>query len=152
MHNVRKVVDDLYWVGASEKRIALFENIHPLENGVSYNAYVLLDEKTVLFDTADWTVGRQFLENVDYVLDGRPLDYVVINHMEPDHAASIEEIILRHPDVKVVSTEKALMMMHQFNFPVNDNFVQVKAGDTMSFGKHNVVFVDAPMVHWLSLV
>ncbi len=148
MHNVRKVVDDLYWVGASEKRIALFENIHPLENGVSYNAYVLLDEKTVLFDTADWTVGRQFLENVDYVLNGRALDYVVINHMEPDHAASIEEIILRHPEVKVVSTEKAFMMMNQFNFPVNDNFVQVKAGDTMSFGKHEVVFVDAPMVHW----
>ncbi len=148
MHCVRKVTDDLYWVGANDKRIHLFENIHPLEDGVSYNAYVLLDEKTVLFDTADWTVGRQFLENVEYVLNGRKLDYMVINHMEPDHCASIEEIILRHPEVKVVSTEKAFLMMNQFKFPVNDNFIQVEAGDTMKFGKHEVVFINAPMVHW----
>ena len=115
MHCVRKVTDDLYWVGANDKRLHLFENIHPLEDGVSYNAYVLLDEKTVLFDTADWSVSRQFLENVEHVLNGRPLDYMIINHMEPDHCASMEEIILRYPDVKVISTEKALMMIHQFD-------------------------------------
>lgn len=148
MHCVRKVTDDLYWVGANDKRLHLFENIHPIEYGVSYNAYVLLDEKTVLFDTADWSVGRQFLENVEYVLDGRPLDYLVVNHMEPDHAASMEEIILRYPEVKVISTEKALMMMNQFGFDVTDRFIQVEEMDTMSFGKHQVVFVFAPMVHW----
>ena len=103
---------------------------------------------TLLFDTADWSVGRQFIENVEYVLDGRKLDYMVINHMEPDHCASMEEIILRYPDVKIVSTEKALMLMHQFNYTVDENFIQVAEGDTMSFGKHNVVFVEAPMVHW----
>lgn len=148
MHCVRKVTKDLFWVGGNDKRLHLFENIHPIEDGVSYNSYLLLDEKTVLFDTADWSVGRQFIENVEYVLDGRKLDYMVINHMEPDHCASMEEIILRYPDVKIVSTEKALMLMHQFNYTVDENFIQVAEGDTMSFGKHNVVFVEAPMVHW----
>lgn len=148
MHCVRKVTEDLFWVGGNDKRLHLFENIHPIEDGVSYNSYLLLDEKTVLFDTADWSVGRQFIENVEYVLDGRKLDYIVINHMEPDHCASMEEIILRYPDVKIVSTEKALMLMHQFNYTVDENFIQVAEGDTMSFGKHNVVFVEAPMVHW----
>ena len=148
MHCVRKVTEDLFWVGGNDKRLHLFENIHPIEDGVSYNSYLLLDEKPVLFDTADWSVGRQFIENVEYVLDGRKLDYMVINHMEPDHCASMEEIILRYPDVKIVSTEKALMLMHQFNYTVDENFIQVAEGDTMSFGKHNVVFVEAPMVHW----
>ncbi|MBF1188909.1 MAG: FprA family A-type flavoprotein [[Eubacterium] sulci] len=148
MHCVRKVTKDLFWVGGNDKRLHLFENIHPIEDGVSYNSYLLLDEKTVLFDTADWSVGRQFIENVEYVLNGRKLDYMVINHMEPDHCASMEEIILRYPDVKIVSTEKALMLMHQFNYTVDENFIQVAEGDTMSFGKHNVVFVEAPMVHW----
>ena len=148
MHCVRKVTEDLFWVGGNDKRLHLFENIHPIEDGVSYNSYLLLDEKTVLFDTADWSVGRQFIENVEYVLDGRKLDYMVINHMEPDHCASMEEIILRYPDVKIVSTEKSLMLMHQFGYSVDENFIQVAEGDTMSFGKHNVVFVEAPMVHW----
>ena len=148
MHCVRKVTEDLFWVGGNDKRLHLFENIHPIEDGVSYNSYLLLDEKTVLFDTADWSVGRQFIENVEYVLNGRKLDYMVINHMEPDHCASMEEIILRYPDVKIVSTEKALMLMHQFNYTVDENFIQVAEGDTMSFGKHNVVFVEAPIVHW----
>ena len=90
MYCYRKVTDDLYWVGANDHRLALFENIHPIYHGVSYNSYLLLDKKTVLFDTADWSVGRQFLENVTAVLNGRPLDYLIINHMEPDHAASLE--------------------------------------------------------------
>ncbi len=148
MHCVRKVTDDLFWVGANDKRLHLFENIHPIEDGVSYNSYLLLDEKTVLFDTADWSVGRQFLENVEYVLDGRKLDYMVINHMEPDHCASMEEILLRYPEVQVISTEKAFMLMNQFGFNVGENFIQVTEGDTMSFGKHTVAFVLAPMVHW----
>ena len=148
MHCVRKVTEDLFWVGGNDKRLHLFENIDPIEDGVPYNSYLLLDEKTVLFDTADWSVGRQFIENVEYVLNGRKLDFMVINHMEPDHCASMEEIILRYPDVKIVSTEKALMLMHQFNYTVDENFIQVAEGDTMSFGKHNVVFVEAPMVHW----
>ena len=148
MHCVRKVLDDLYWVGADDHRLALFENIHPIPRGVSYNSYLLLDEKTVLFDTADWAVGRQFLENVQYVLNGRPLDYLVINHMEPDHGASIEEILLRYPEVKIISTEKAVMLMRQFRFPIDGKTEIVKEGDTRCFGAHTVTFVEAPMVHW----
>lgn len=148
MHCVRKVTEDLYWVGGNDHRLALFENIHPIPRGVSYNSYLLLDEKTVLFDTVDWSIGRQFLENIEYVLDGRPLDYMVINHMEPDHGASIEEVLLRHPEVQIISTEKAFMLMRQFGFDVDGHMIEVAEGDVQSFGKHEVTFVYAPMVHW----
>lgn len=148
MQCVRKVTEDLYWVGGNDRRLELFENIHPISRGVSYNSYLLLDEKTVLFDTVDWSVGRQFFENIEYVLKGKTLDYLVINHMEPDHGAAIEEILLRYPEVIVISTEKAYMIMNQFNFPVNDNAITVKEGDIMCFGNHTVTFVAAPMVHW----
>lgn len=148
MYCVRKVVDDLYWVGGNDHRLALFENIHPIPNGVSYNSYLLLDKKTVLFDTVDWDACRQFLENVEHVLDGRELDYLVINHMEPDHGASIEEILLRYPKVKIISTEKSFLLMHQFCFHVDGRTEEVKEGDTKCFGKHTITFVEAPMVHW----
>ena len=149
MYCVRNVTEDLYWVGANDHRLHLFENIHPIPRGVSYNAYLLLDEKTVLFDTVDWSACRQLLENVEHLLGDRPLDYLVINHMEPDHGASIEEILLRYPKVKVISTEKAFMLMRQFGFHVDGHeCIEVAEGDTFSFGKHNVTFVGAPMVHW----
>lgn len=148
MYTSRKINDDLYWVGANDHRLALFENIHPIYHGVSYNSYLLLDKKTVLFDTVDWSGARQLLENIKELLGDRKLDYLVINHMEPDHAASIEEIMLRWPDVKVITTPKAVQMMHQFSFPVNDNLETVKEGDTRCFGKHTVTFIYAPMVHW----
>ncbi|MBU2699391.1 flavorubredoxin [Sporomusaceae bacterium BoRhaA] len=148
MYCVRNITEDLYWVGGNDRRLALFENIHPIQRGVSYNSYLLLDEKTVLFDTVDWSICRQFLENIKVVLGDRTLDYMVINHMEPDHAACIEEIILRYPNVKVVCTEKASMFMYQFGFHIDGKVVEVKEGDTMSFGKHHVVFVSAPMIHW----
>lgn len=148
MHCVREVTVDLYWVGGNDRRLELFENIHPIPEGVSYNSYLLLDEKTVLFDTVDWSIGRQFLENIKWVLGDRDLDYLVINHMEPDHAACIDEIVLRYPDVKIICTEKAFMFMNQFGFHPGDRVMQVKDGDTMSFGKHEVMFITAPMVHW----
>lgn len=149
MYNVRKITEDLYWIGGDDHRLHLFENIHPIPRGVSYNSYLLLDKKTVLFDTVDWSIGRQFLENLEYVLDGRPLDYMVINHMEPDHAAMIEEIILRYPKVKVISSEKAFYFMNQFGFHVDSSRTEVvKEGDKKSFGKHEILFVAAPMVHW----
>ena len=149
MYCVRNVTEDLYWVGGNDHRLHLFENIHPIPRGVSYNAYLLLDESTVLFDTVDWSACRQLLENVEHLLDGRPLDYLLINHMEPDHGASIEEILLRWPKVKVISTEKAFMLMRQFGFRIDDHeLIEVKEGDTQCFGKHTVTFVAAPMVHW----
>lgn len=149
MYCVRKVTDDIYWVGANEHRLHLFENIHPIPRGVSYNAYLLLDEKTALFDTVDWAACRQLLENLDHLLDGRSLDYLVINHMEPDHGASIEEVLLRYPDVTIISTEKSFMLMRQFGFAVDSHpLMEVKEGDSISFGKHNIQFIAAPMVHW----
>lgn len=147
MQCVRKVTEDLYWVGANDKRLNLFENIHPVPKGISYNSYLLLDEKTVLFDTCDRSVSRQFMQNVEAVLNGRPLNYLVINHMEPDHGASVEEVLLRYPDVVVVCTAKAVMMLRQFGFNA-EHIQEVKEGDTISFGRHEVTFVSAPMVHW----
>lgn len=149
MYNVRKVTEDLYWIGGDDHRLHLFENIHPIPRGVSYNSYLLLDKKTVLFDTVDWSIGRQFLENLEHVLNGRPLDYMVINHMEPDHAAMIEEVMLRYPKVKVISSEKAFYFMNQFGFHIDSSKTEiVKEGDKKSFGKHEILFVAAPMVHW----
>lgn len=148
MYCVREVTQDLYWVGANDHRLHLFENIYPIPRGVSYNSYLLLDEKTVLFDTVDWDACRQLLANVEHVLGGRDLDYLVINHMEPDHAACIEEVLIRYPNAMVVSTEKAFYFMRQFGFNVDDREIVVEEGDTMSFGQHTVAFVKAPMVHW----
>jgi len=151
MHSVRLITDDLYWVGANEHRLELFENIHPLNGvGVSYNSYLLLDEKTVLFDTVDWAVCRQYLENLEFVLQGRKLDYLVINHLEPDHAASLEEVLLRYPETTVISNEKAFMMMRQFGFgdAIDGRYDEINEGDTRTFGAHTVAWVYAPMVHW----
>ncbi|MBQ2297214.1 MAG: FprA family A-type flavoprotein [Ruminiclostridium sp.] len=149
MYCVRKVTDDLYWVGANDHRTTLFENIHPIPKGVSYNAYLLLDEETVLFDTVDWSVCRQMMENLEYLLEGRELNWLVVNHLEPDHAASIEQVLIRWPNVKIISTEKGFMLMRQFGFhPDNHDIRIVAEGDTHSFGGHTVAFVAAPMVHW----
>ena len=104
MHCVKKLQDDLYWVGGSDRRLALFENVFPIPRGVSYNAYVVLDEKTILLDTVDRSVSGLFFENLEHVLDGRPLDYLVVNHMEPDHCATMQELVLRHPDIRQYTT------------------------------------------------
>ena len=149
MYCVRKVTEDLYWVGANDHRLHLFENIHPIPYGVSYNAYLLLAQETVLFDTVDWSACRQLLENLDYVLKERSLDWLVVNHMEPDHGACVEQILLRYPEVKIISTEKSFMLMRQFGFHPDDHeCVTVAEGDTHCFGDHTVTFVEAPMVHW----
>ncbi len=149
MYNVRKITDDIYWCGANDHRLHLFENIHPIPQGVSYNCYLLLDEHPTLFDTVDWSACRQMIENLQYLLGDRPLEYLVINHLEPDHAACIEEILMIWPDVQLISTEKGFMLARQFGFSVDRQTCHtVKEGDTFSFGKHTVTFVEAPMVHW----
>lgn len=149
MYNVRNVTDDIVWVGASDRRLALFENIFPIPHGVSYNSYVLLDEKTVLLDTVDAGVAGQFFENLEHVLNGRKLDYLVVNHMEPDHCAMIGDIVRRYPEVQVVGNAKTFTMMKQFfGTDFAERAVTVKEGDTLSSGKHTLHFVMAPMVHW----
>lgn len=148
MYCVRRVSDDIYWVGGSDRRISLFENIFPVPRGVSYNSYLIMDEKTVLLDTVDHSISRQFIENITHVLNGRKLDYIVVNHMEPDHCAVIGDIILRYPDVKVIGNSKTFQMIDQFFGDMKYESVVVKEGDTFNTGRHNLNFVMAPMVHW----
>ena len=149
MYCVKKMTEDLYWVGASERRLNLFENAYPLTNGVSYNSYLLLDEKTVLIDTVEKAGSGLFFENVDHVLAGRKLDYLIVQHMEPDHAATIGELVLRHPEVTIVCNAKTRTMMQNFfTFDLDSRVQLVKEMDTLTTGRHNFAFVMAPMVHW----
>ena len=149
MHSTRKVKDDLIYVGGSDRRLSRFENLFPIPRGVSYNSYVLLDEKTVLFDTADESISRQYIENVVHALNGRPLDYMVVQHMEPDHCAMIDDMLRRYPEAKMVCSAKAVGMYAQFyGTDVAARALVVKEGDKLSTGEHTLHFVMAPMVHW----
>ena len=149
MQCFRKVTEDLYWVGGNDRQIELFENIFPLAKGVSYNSSLLLDEQTVLFDTADYAIGKQFIENVMSVLNGRNLDYIVVNHMEPDHCSLIGELLLHYPDVKIIGNAKTFPMIEQFfSFDLTGKTLTVKEGDTFCSGKHTFRFIMSPMVHW----
>ena len=149
MQCFRKVTEDLYWVGGNDRQIEFFENIFPLAKGVSYNSYLLLDEQTVLFDTADYAIGKQFIENVMSVLNGRNLDYIVVNHMEPDHCSLIGELLLHYPDVKIIGNAKTFPMIEQFfSFDLTGKTLTVKEGDTFCSGKHTFRFIMSPMVHW----
>ncbi len=150
MHNTRKVTEDLIWLGASDRRLALFENVYPLPNGISYNSYLLLDDKTILFDTVDSAVRHQFFENLQYALHGRTLDYVVIHHMEPDHCAELASLLQLYPDITIVCNVQIKKMIEQFfelNLP-SEKYLLIKEGDTLNSGKHTLQFVAAPMVHW----
>ncbi len=149
MHSTRKIKEDLIYVGGSDRRLSRFENLFPIPRGVSYNSYVLLDEKTVLFDTVDDSIGRQFLENVTHALGGRELDYLIVQHMEPDHCALIDEMLRRYPDAKIVCSAKALGMLRQFyGLDATDRALVVAEGDKLSTGRHTLHFIMAPMVHW----
>lgn len=149
MHCTRKVLDDLIWVGADDRRLAFFEGVYGVPDGVSYNSYLLLDEKTVLFDTVDKAVYQTFFENLDYALAGRKLDYLVIHHMEPDHAATVESLLLRYPETVVVCNGKIQTMLGQFfSLDFTGRIQLVKEGDTLNTGRHELSFVMAPMVHW----
>lgn len=152
MYCFRKIKEDLFWIGVNDHRLDRFENIHPLPNGVSYNAYLLLDEKTVLFDAVDWAAGPQFIENLTAALGGRTLDYIVIHHAEPDHAATVGEILLRYPEAIVISSQKGLDFLRQFAFIGEGKTESVKEGDVRAFGKHSFTFFQAPMVHWPEVI
>ena len=149
MYCVKKVTEDIYWVGGSDRRLALFENVFPVPYGISYNAYLVLDEKTVLFDTVDKSVQEIFFENISHVLAGRPLDYLVVDHMEPDHAATIQQTVLRYPNLKIVCSAKALSMLkNYFDIDLDDRVIVVKERESLTSGKHTFTFFMAPMVHW----
>ena len=149
MNCTRKVSEDVIWIGASDRRLALFENLFPIPRGVAYNSYLIKDEKTAVLDTVDSSVSRQFFENIQHELGDRPLDYLIVNHMEPDHCANIAELLLRYPDMKIVGNAKTFTMIGQFyGVDLKDQAVVVKEGDSLSLGKHKLSFYFAPMVHW----
>ena len=149
MQHARKITADVWYVGGNDRRLAKFENCFPIPNGVSYNSFLVLDEKTVLLDTCDKAVGGIFLENIEFLLNGRSLDYIVVNHMEPDHAATLADVLIRHPEATVVGNAKTHAMIRQF-FELNlqGRIQTVKEGDTLCTGRHTFRFVMAPMVHW----
>ena len=149
MYCVKQLQEDLYWVGGNDRRLALFESAYPIPQGVSYNAYLLLDEKTVLLDTVDHSVGEQLWENLEHLLEGRSLDYLVVNHMEPDHCAMLQEAVRRWPGLQVVGNAKTMTMIRQFfDLDPATHTMTVKEGDTLATGRHTLTFVMAPMVHW----
>lgn len=149
MYNVRNITDDLYYIGCSDRRLNLFENVYPIANGMAYNSYFLKDDKTVLFDTVDKRCSEQFFANLEHVLDGRSLDYLVVNHMEPDHCSLIAGVVRCYPDVKIVCNIKTSQMLAQFfDIDLDGRLLLVKEGDTLETGHHTLTFLMAPMVHW----
>ena len=149
MYCTKQISNDIVWVGANDRRLAMFEGVYSVPDGVSYNSYLLVDEKTVLFDTVDKAVKQRFLENLAETLNGRQLDYLIVQHMEPDHSAAFLDLFSRFPNMTVVCNAKTLAFIKQFYDTDIDSRVRlVKEGDTLSTGKHNLHFVMAPMVHW----
>lgn len=153
MYCTRKVADDLIWVGADDRRLAMFEGVYSVPKGVSYNSYLLLDEKTVVFDTVDHAVEKTFLENIEHELNGRTLDYLVVQHMEPDHSATVGTLLMLYPEAEVVCSKKTEGMLRQFfGDAVKMNIKVVGEGDTLKTGKHEFTFLAAPMVHWPEVI
>jgi len=149
MYNMKKITQNLTWVGANDRRLAMFEGVYSVPKGVSYNSYLLQDEKIVLFDTVDKAVHHRFIENLTHALDGKPLDYLVVQHMEPDHSAVISDLAARYPSMTIVCNAKTLAFIKQFyDIDIDARVKIVAEGDTLNTGKHNLHFVMAPMVHW----
>lgn len=149
MYCTRQITSGITWVGGNDRRLERFENLFPVPRGVSYNTYLIVDEKIALLDTADSAISRQFMDNVMHTLKGRPINYLIINHMEPDHCAAIEELMLRFPDMKLVGNAKTMTLIAQFyDMPLEGHTLIVKEGDTLSLGEHTLQFFFAPMVHW----
>lgn len=149
MHNARQLLEGVYYVGVNDRRITMFENTHPVTRGMAYNSFLLVDEKTVLLDTVDRTGGQHFLENVLAVLGQRKLDYLVINHMEPDHCALIPDIIRKYPDVTLVGNKTTFRLLQQFyNLNLDGRILEVSEGYTLQIGQKTLKFFMAPMVHW----
>ena len=148
MYCIRNVTEDLLWIGANDRQHPTFEATYPVPRGMSYNSYLLLDEKTVLFDTVDRSVQTQFFENLEKGLNGRKLDYVFVHHMEPDHAATLGDLMIRHPEATIVCNGKAVNLIRQFHCTDPKGAILVNEGDTLDTGRHHFTFVSAPMVHW----
>ena len=149
MYCTKKITEDLIWVGGNDRRMAMFEGVYSVPDGVSYNSYILLDEASVLFDAVDKAVSKVFLENIAYTLGGRKLDYLVIQHMEPDHSESIAAVLALHPETTVVCNARIAALVKQFfDIDIAGRSLIVEEGSTLNTGKHELAFLSAPMVHW----
>ena len=149
MHCVQNVTENIYWIGGNDRRLERFENMFPIPKGVSYNSHLILDEKTMVMDTVDQAIRMQYLENIKYLLNGRDLDYLVVNHMEPDHCGNIEDLLKIYPNMKIVGNSKTFKFFEQFyNVSPSENYHEVKEGDVIDLGKHKIQFFNMPMVHW----
>lgn len=149
MYCTKRITDDMVWVGADDRRLAFFEGVYGVPDGVSYNSYLIKDEKTILFDTVDKAVCHNFFENLAHELGGRSLDYLVISHMEPDHAATIGDVALRYPETTIVCNAKVkTMLQNYFHADLDSRLHIVAEGDVLSTGRHEFTFVMASMVHW----
>ncbi|WP_080905350.1 FprA family A-type flavoprotein [Parabacteroides sp. Marseille-P3160] len=147
MYKLKEITDKVYYVGVNDRTKERFENLWPLPHGVSYNSYLIMDEKTVLIDTVDICYSDIFLKKVADALGGRKLDYLVVDHMEPDHAGSIRLLKEEHPDLKIVGNKIAFGMLDGYH-GIKDGLHEVKDGDTLSIGSRELKFFMAPMVHW----
>ena len=141
------ITNNIHYVGVNDRSKSLFEGLWHLPNGVSYNSYLIDDEKTCIIDTVEVDFFTQFIENIREVLGDRPVDYLVVNHMEPDHSGSIALLRKYYPDMQIVGNKKTFQMMQGF-FGISDQLLEVKNGDTLSLGSHDLQFVLTPMVHW----
>ena len=144
-----KISDSVVYIGVNDKTIDLFESQYKVPNGVSYNSYVILDEKVAVMDTVDKRATEQWMENLSQALNGRSVDYLVVSHLEPDHASNVQKLAELYPDMKIVGNAKIFSMLPQFfTMDLSDRSVVVKEGDTLSLGSHTLQFFMAPMVHW----
>lgn len=149
MYCTRKITNQITWVGGCDRRLSLFENLFPIPRGVSYNSYLIMDEKVALLDTVDSAISRQFFENITHTLNGRQIDYLIVNHMEPDHCANIEQLLFFYPDMKIVGNAKTIDLIQQFyDTNIEGKTIIVKENDTLSLGEHTLHFYMTPMVHW----
>ena len=139
---------DIIYVGVNDYDIELFEGQYPVDHGMSYNSYIIADEKIAVMDSVDRNFSSEWLKNVEKALNGKNPDYLVVQHMEPDHSGSIVEFTKKYPNATIVATEKAFKFLVQFYGDVKNNKIVVKEGDTLSLGKHELKFITAPMVHW----
>ena len=142
-----KVYNDIHAICVNDIRKNLFENIWPLPYGISYNCYIINDEKTALLETVELGSDGNFLSYIDHVLQGRALDYLIINHMEPDHSGEISNVIARYPNIKIVGNKMTFKILRSY-MNCDNNIIEIKDGDTLNLGKHNLVFYTTPMVHW----
>lgn len=148
-----QLTNDIRYIGVNDHEIDMFEGQYDVPNGMAYNSYVILDEKIAVLDTVDARFGKEWLDNLKKALNGKSPDYLIVQHMEPDHSSNITTFKNEYPNAKVVASDKAFAMMKQF-FDVDyiDNRLVVKEGDTLSLGNHNLTFFSAPMVHWPEVI